>query len=78
MTVLSRGTRYLLAMYSARARSARCAVLSSAARADLTRSVADDPGSMADELAAGVALFGFEPEPCAFCWSRHLSLMASI
>ena len=54
------------------------AVLSSAARADFARSVADDPGCVADEVAAGVTLFGFEPEPCAFCWSRHLSLMDSI
>jgi Mrp family chromosome partitioning ATPase len=32
------------------------AVLSSAARADLTRSVADDPGCVTDELATRVAL----------------------
>ena len=55
------------------------AVASSAARADFTRSVSDDPCCVPDEPPAGVALFWFKPEPCAFAWSRHVeSLMSSM
>jgi len=56
MTVpITRGSVFAGKVLGKRSLSPR-AVLSSAARADLTRSVADDPGRITDEIALQVAL----------------------
>jgi hypothetical protein len=54
------------------------AVISSAARADFTRSITDDPRRASDKSSVAVALFRFEPQSGPFCWTRHFSLISSI
>ncbi len=54
------------------------AILCNAARADLARSVANDPHSALAEGAIEVPLFGPEPEADSFCGTRHSSLMRSM
>jgi hypothetical protein len=56
------------------ARAIRC----SAARADLARSVSDDPNCALAERAVGISFFGTEPETGTFCGTRHSALISSI
>jgi hypothetical protein len=54
------------------------AILCSAARADLARSVSNDPHRTLAEAAIEVPLFGPKPEADSFCWTRHSSLIRSM
>jgi hypothetical protein len=54
------------------------AVVSSAARADLVRSVSDDPCGASNESALRVALFRLKPQSGTFGWSRHSFLISSM
>jgi hypothetical protein len=54
------------------------AIFWSAARADLARSISDDPDRALAERAIEVSLFGPEPEAGAFRWTRHRALISAI
>jgi hypothetical protein len=54
------------------------AILCSAARADLARSVSDDPDRAFAERAVSISFFGAEPETDPFCGTRHSALISSI
>ena len=54
------------------------AILCSAARADLARSVSDDPHCALAERAVGVSFFGAEPEAGSFGGTRHSALISSM
>jgi hypothetical protein len=53
------------------------AILCSAARADLARSVSDDPHRTLAEGAIEVPLFWPKPKADSFCGTRHNSLIRS-
>jgi hypothetical protein len=54
------------------------AILCSAARADLARSVSDDPHRALSERAVGVSFLRPKPEAGAFPGTRHSALISSI
>src|ERR1700690_3315639 len=54
------------------------AVLSSAARAHLSRTVTDDPTRVAGDFSVSINFGGLEPKSGSFGWTRHLSLISSI
>ena len=54
------------------------AIFCSAARADLARSISDDPDRALAERAVGVSLFGSKPQASSFSGTRHRSLICSI
>ena len=54
-----------------------CAIFWRAARADLARSVSDDPHRPLSERAVGVPLLGSKPKASAFPWTRHSALIFS-
>jgi hypothetical protein len=54
------------------------ASLCNAARADLARSVSNDPPPSPAERAVDISFFGTQPETGAFCCTRHNALIFSI
>src|SRR5262249_6268092 len=54
------------------------AIFCNAARADLARSVSNDPHGALAESAVGISFFGAQPETGPLGWTRHRSLIFSI
>jgi hypothetical protein len=54
------------------------AIFRSAARANLERSVSDDPNCSLSERTVGISLFWPKPKASPFPWTRHSSLISWI
>jgi hypothetical protein len=52
-----------------------CAIFCNAARADLARSISDDPYGALAESAVGISFFGAQPDTGPLGWTRHSSLI---
>ena len=54
------------------------AIFWSAARADLARSISNDPNCALSEGTIGISVLGAKPETDAFCGTRHNALISSM